>query len=309
MLTWPTLHCQRDSKYEKNAVFSCALALWATKCWHITEIIDKHWTTGPRDWFETSPLSIGSRFQCSDPDLMANWTWPDLKYSWVQTIHQKRTELEVNSQIKNMTQTQPNKVWIWLKPDAKKVSRSKFFRLRWVNTGWRIVVLKYQKLFWRAFKHSLVWHIRLGWLTCSFWLKNLESKKKLRIFLSNCLNTRQNSFRNLSTTMRHPLCLSLIWIISWIGYLFFTHRAAQKGGKQGKTCATHKIRVALTYSVCKKSCETRLGRQSESTTPRRAQNVCFSLPKKTINSSVTLRQMNTKTKLLLIISKYCEPSK
>ena len=77
--------------------------------------------------------------------------------------------------------------------------------------------------------------------------------------------------------------------------MFITHRAAQKGGKQGKTCATHKIRVALTYSVCKKSWETRLGRQSESTTPRRAQNVCFSLLKKTINSSVTLRQVNTKT--------------
>jgi len=54
-----------------------------------------------------------------------------------------------------------------------------------------------------------------------------------------------------------------------------THRAAQKGGKQGKTCATHKIRVALTYSVCKKSWETSLGRQSESTTPRRAFNCVF----------------------------------
>ena len=64
--------------------------------------------------------------------------------------------------------------------------------------------------------------------------------------------------------------------------------------QQGKTCATHKIRVALIYSVCKKSWETRLGRQSENTMPRRAQSVCFSLLKKTSNSSVPVRQVNTK---------------
>jgi len=163
MLTWPTLHCQRDSKYRKITFFSC------------------HWLCEQQN-VDTSKsvINIGSGFRETNP--------------------------------------------------FNRISGPVFQTRIW----WQI------------------WHDLTSWILGSRLDTSLHKKDRARGELSNQ--------EHASTRF-------------W--YLFITHRAAQKGGKQGKTCATHKIRVALTYSVCKKSWETRLGRQSENTMPRRAFNCVF----------------------------------